>query len=346
MTTKTHRESAPQARPASEGALEARDSLRHRPRRLRRTAAIRALVRETRLSPDNFIYPLFVCTGEGKRREVGSMPGVFQLSVDEAVREAAAAKADGVPGVLLFGLPDQKDPVGSGAYDPEAPVQTATRAIKQEVPGLLVITDVCLCEYTSHGHCGILVDEEIVNDVTVEQLARAALSHAAAGADIVAPSDMMDGRVGRIRAALDEAGFAQTAIMSYAAKYCSAFYGPFRDAADSAPAFGDRRSHQMDPANVEEALREVALDIDEGADIVMVKPALAYLDVIARVKAEFGYPTAAYHVSGEYAMLKAAARNGWIDEPRAMMETLTAIRRAGAEIIITYYAREAARALA
>jgi porphobilinogen synthase len=346
MTTKTHRETAHQAHPAPEGAIEARDSMRHRPRRLRRTAAIRALVRETRLSPDNFIYPLFVCTGEGKRREVGSMPGVFQLSVDEAVREAAAAKADGVPGVLLFGLPDQKDPVGSGAYDPEAPVQAATRAIKQEVPGLLVITDVCLCEYTSHGHCGILVEEEIVNDVTVEQLVRAALSHAAAGADIVAPSDMMDGRVGRIRTALDDAGFTQTAIMSYAAKYCSAFYGPFRDAADSAPAFGDRRSHQMDPANVEEAMREVALDIDEGADIVMVKPALAYLDVIARVKAEFGYPTAAYHVSGEYAMLKAAARNGWIDEPRAMMETLTAIRRAGAEIIITYYAREAARALA
>jgi porphobilinogen synthase len=247
---------------------------------------------------------------------------------------------------LLFGLPDEKDAVGSGAYDPEAPVQAATRAIKQELPGLLVITDVCLCEYTSHGHCGILVDDEIANDVTVEQLVRAALSHAAAGADIVAPSDMMDGRVGRIRLALDGAGFTQTAIMSYAAKYCSAFYGPFRDAAESAPAFGDRRSHQMDPANVEEAIREVALDIDEGADIVMVKPALAYLDVIARVKQEFGYPTAAYHVSGEYAMLKAAARNGWLDEPRAMMETLTAIRRAGAEIIITYYAREAARALA
>ena len=346
MTTKTQRETAHRAHSVSDGNIETRDSMRHRPRRLRRTAAVRRLVRETRLSPDNFIYPLFVCTGEGKRREVGSMPGVFQLSVDEAVREAAAAKADGIPGVLLFGLPDQKDPVGSGAYDPDAPVQAATRAIKQEVPGLLVITDVCLCEYTSHGHCGILVEEEIVNDVTVEQLVRAALSHAAAGADIVAPSDMMDGRVGRIRTALDDAGFTQTAIMSYEAKYCSAFYGPFRDAADSAPAFGDRRSHQMDPANVEEAIREVALDIDEGADIVMVKPALAYLDVIARVKAEFGYPTAAYHVSGEYAMLKAAARNGWIDEPRAMMETLTAIRRAGAEIIITYYAREAARALA
>ena len=319
--------------------------LRRRPRRLRRTAGIRALVRETRLSPDNFIYPLFICPGKGQRREVGAMPGVYQLSVDEAVREAAAAKSDGVPGVLLFGLPEEKDVVGSAAHDPEGPVQTAIRAIKQEVPGLLVITDVCLCEYTSHGHCGIIVDDEIANDVTVEQLARAALSHAVAGADIVAPSDMMDGRVGRIRAALDDAGFTQTAIMSYAAKYCSAFYGPFRDAADSAPAFGDRRSHQMDPANVDEAIREVALDIEEGADIVMVKPALTYLDVIARVKTEFGYPTAAYHVSGEYSMLKAAARNGWSDEPRAMMETLTSIRRAGADIIITYYAREAARAL-
>jgi porphobilinogen synthase len=319
--------------------------LRRRPRRLRRSAAMRALVRETRLSPDNFIYPLFVCPGEGQRREVGSMPGVFQLSVDEVVREAAATKSDGVPGVLLFGLPEEKDVIGSTAYDPEGPVQAAIRAIKQEVPGLLVVTDVCLCEYTSHGHCGIVVDDEIANDVTVEQLVRAALSHAGAGADVVAPSDMMDGRVGRIRTALDESGFQQTAILAYAAKYCSAFYGPFRDAADSAPAFGDRRSHQMDPANVEEALREVALDIDEGADMVMVKPALTYLDVIARVKSEFGYPTAAYHVSGEYAMLKAAARNGWIDEPRAMMETLTSIRRAGADIIITYYAREAARAL-
>ncbi len=319
--------------------------LRHRPRRLRRSAALRAMVRETRLSPDNFMYPLFAATGEGKRKEVGSMPGVYQLSVDEIVKEAAAAKADGVPGVLLFGLPDSKDAAGTGASDPEGPVQSAVRAIKKEVPGLLVVTDVCLCEYTSHGHCGILDGEEILNDVTVEELARAALSHAAAGADIVAPSDMMDGRVGRIRETLDQAGFSQVAIMSYAAKYCSAFYGPFREAADSAPAFGDRRSHQMDPANVEEALREVALDLDEGADIVMVKPAVHYLDVISRVKDEFGVPVAAYHVSGEYAMLKAAARNGWIDEPRAMMETLTSIRRAGAEIIITYYAREAARAL-
>ena len=319
--------------------------LRHRPRRLRRSAAIRALVRETRLSPDMFVYPLFVCSGEGQRREVASMPGVFQLSVDEAVREAAAARADGVPGVLLFGLPDEKDAVGSAAYDADAPVQSAVRALKRELPELLVITDVCLCEYTSHGHCGLLEGGEIVNDASVEQLARAALSHAAAGADIVAPSDMMDGRVGRIRDALDDAGYSQTGIMSYAAKYCSAFYGPFRDAAGSTPAFGDRRSHQMDPGNVEEALREVSLDIEEGADIVMVKPAMTYLDVIARVKAEFGLPTAAYHVSGEYAMLKAAAQKGWLDEPRAMMETLTSIKRAGADIIITYYAREAARAL-
>ena len=320
--------------------------LRKRPRRLRRTAGIRAMVRETRLSPDNLLYPLFVVTGEGQRREVSSMPGVFQLSVDEVVREAAAAKAEGVPGVLLFGLPDTKDAAGSGAADPEGPVQTAVRALKRDVPGLVVVTDVCLCEYTSHGHCGILDGDEIVNDATVEELARTALSHAAAGADIVAPSDMMDGRVGRIRDVLDAAGFSQTAVMAYAAKYCSAYYGPFRDAADSAPAFGDRRSHQMDPGNVEEAMREVQLDIEEGADIVMVKPALTYLDVIWRVKETFRLPTAAYHVSGEYSMLKAAARNGWIDEPRAMMETLTSIRRAGADIVITYYAREAARALA
>ena len=302
-------------------------------------------MRETRLSPEMFVEPLFVRSGEGQRLAIGSMPGVYQLSVDEAVREAAAIKAAGIPAVILFGLPDEKDAIGSSAYDAEAPVQSAVRAIKREVPGLVVVTDVCLCEYTSHGHCGIVVDEEVANDPSVEQLVRAALSHAAAGVDVVAPSDMMDGRVGRIREGLDEAGFTQVAIMSYAAKYCSAFYGPFREAADSAPAFGDRRSHQMDPANVEEALREVELDIDEGADIVMIKPAVTYLDVIARVKAEFGLPTAAYHVSGEYAMLKAAARNGWIDEPRAMMETLTAIRRAGADIIITYYSREAAKLL-
>ena len=307
---------------------------------------MRALVRETRLSPDNFVLPLFVCKGEGVRREVGSMPGVFNLSVDEAVREASLAKADGVNAVLLFGIPDHKDDIGSGAFDPEAPVQAAVRAIKRDVPGMLVITDVCLCEYTEHGHCGLIVDEQIVNDATVDLLVRAALSHAAAGADIVAPSDMMDGRVSAMRQGLDEHGYEGVAIMSYAAKYCSAFYGPFRDAAGSTPKFGDRRTHQMDPANVEEALREVALDIEEGADIIMVKPALAYLDVIAKVKDAFRVPTAAYHVSGEYAMLKAAARNGWIDEERAMLETLTAIRRAGAEIIITYYAREAARALA
>ncbi len=320
--------------------------LTRRLRRLRTSPAMRALVRETRLSPDMFVLPLFVCEGEGVRREVGSMPGVFNLSVDEAVREASLAKADGVNSVILFGIPDQKDDLGSAAYDPEAPVQSAVRALKREVAGLLVITDVCLCEYTDHGHCGLVIDDEIANDPTVEQLARAAVSHAAAGADIVAPSDMMDGRVGAIREALDERGFDSVAIMSYAAKYSSAFYGPFRDAAGSTPRFGDRRSHQMDPANADEALREVEQDIREGADIVMVKPAVAYLDVIRRVKDAFGYPTAAYHVSGEYAMLKAAAQNGWIDEQRAMLETLTSIRRAGAEIIITYYAREAARAIA
>jgi porphobilinogen synthase len=315
-------------------------------RRLRRTETLRALVRETRLSPDIFVLPLFVCEGEGVRREVSSMPGVFNLSVDEAVKEVAAARAVGVKSVLLFGLPEHKDAIGSAASDPNAPVQAAVRAIKRELPDVLVITDVCLCEYTDHGHCGIIAGDEIVNDPTVEQLVRASISHAEAGADIVAPSDMMDGRVGAIRQALDERGFDNTIILSYAAKYCSAFYGPFRDAAGSAPKFGDRRSHQMDPANVVEALREVALDIEEGADMVMVKPAMPYLDVLHRVKEQFGYPTAAYHVSGEYAMLKAAARNGWIDERRAMLECLTSIRRAGADIIITYYAVEAARVLA
>ena len=314
-------------------------------RRLRTSEALRAMVRETRLSPDMFILPLFVCEGEGVRREVSSMPGVFNLSVDEAVKETAGAKADGIRSVLLFGLPDHKDEVGSAAYDSDAPVQSAIRAIKREVPESLVITDVCLCEYTDHGHCGIIEDGEITNDPSVEQLVRAAVSHATAGADIVAPSDMMDGRVGAIREALDDRGFENVAIMSYAAKYCSAFYGPFRDAAASAPKFGDRRSHQMDPANALEALREVEQDIEEGADIVMVKPALPYLDVITRVKETFGYPTAAYQVSGEYSMLKAAARNGWIDEKRAMLETLTAIRRAGADMVITYYAREIALAL-
>jgi len=320
-------------------------SLTRRPRRLRRTEAIRSLVRETRLTPDCFIYPLFVCEGEGVRREIPSMPGICQLSVDEAVTEAAAAKAEGIPAVLLFGLPDEKDPTGSAAADPDAPVQTAIRALKRAVSGLLVVTDVCLCEYTSHGHCGIVDGDEILNDATVMQLAQAALSHAVAGADVVAPSDMMDGRVAAIRRTLDDRGFDQTAIMSYAAKYCSGFYGPFREAADSTPQFGDRRSHQMDPANVEEALREVEIDLAEGADIVMVKPALPYLDVLTKVKERFGHPTAAYQVSGEYAMLKAAAQRGWLDEPRVMIEMLTGIRRAGADMIITYYAREAARLL-
>jgi porphobilinogen synthase len=291
------------------------------------------------------VLPLFVCEGEGVRREVPSMPGVYNLSVDEAVREVERARGDGIRSVLLFGIPDTKDDIGSLAYDPGAPVQSAIRAIKQELPDVLVATDVCLCEYTDHGHCGIVIGGEIANDPSVDQLVRAAVSHAAAGADIVAPSDMMDGRVGAIRHALDERGFEHTAIMSYAAKYCSAFYGPFRDAAGSTPRFGDRKTHQMDPANVREALREVEQDVEEGADIVMVKPALPYLDVIARVKDRFGYPTAAYHVSGEYAMLKAAAGNGWLDEQRAMLESMTAIRRAGADIIITYYARDVARAI-
>lgn len=316
-----------------------------RARRLRRSPGIRSLVRETRLSAEQFLYPLFICTGDGIRRDVPSMPGVVQLSVDEAVREVEAARADGVPGVLLFGIPAHKDDIGSAASDADAPVQSAVRAIKRSSPDTVVVTDVCLCEYTSHGHCGVLVDREVANDPTVEQLVRSAVSHAVAGADIVAPSDMMDGRVGAIRHALDERGFEQVAIMSYSAKYCSAFYGPFRDAADSAPKFGDRRTHQMDPANVEEAFRQVELDLEQGADIVMVKPALPYLDVLTRVKERFGQPTAAYQVSGEYAMIKAAAARGWIDEPRIMMETLTAIARAGADIIITYYAREAARAL-
>jgi porphobilinogen synthase len=319
--------------------------LRKRPRRLRRTAGLRALVRETRLSPDQFVYPLFVCEGTGVRKPVSSMPGVFQLSVDEAVTEAKAARADGVGAVLLFGLPAEKDAEGSAAWDPQGPVPRAVRAMVAGIPDLTVITDVCLCEYTEHGHCGILDGERILNDPTVERLVRSALVHAEAGAHVVAPSDMMDGRVGAIREALDARGFEEVSILSYAVKYCSAFYGPFREAAESAPQFGDRRSPHMDPANADEALREVALDLEEGADMVMVKPAVPYLDIVSRVKRELGVPTAAYHVSGEYSMLKAAAANGWIDETRAMMETLTAIRRAGADIIVTYYAREAARLL-
>ena len=337
MTVPTH--------PRREEMPTTKLNLTRRLRRLRRSPAMRDLIRETRLTPEMLVYPLFVCPGSGVRREVPSMPGVSQLSVDEVEREAEAAAQEGIRAVLLFGLPDHKDETGSSAYDPEAPVQAAVRAIKQRVSDLLVVTDVCLCEYTSHGHCGIVTGDEIVNDATVTQLARAAVSHAEAGADIVAPSDMMDGRVAAIREALDAAGCEDTAIMSYAAKYCSAYYGPFRDAVDSAPAFGDRRTHQMDPANVEEALREVALDLEEGADIVIVKPAIHYLDVITRIKDEFRYPTAAYHVSGEYAMLKAAAQNGWLDEDRAMLECLTSIKRAGADIVITYYARAAARLL-
>ncbi|MEE3201672.1 MAG: porphobilinogen synthase [Acidobacteriota bacterium] len=319
--------------------------LRRRPRRLRRSASIRDVVRETKLSPEDLVYPLFACPGSGVRQEVPSMPGVFQLSVDQIVTEALAAATEGVRGVLLFGLPESKDNTGSGADDTNAPVQSAIRAIKKEMPELLVITDVCLCEYTSHGHCGIIDGTNIMNDATVDRLTSVAVSHAEAGADLVAPSDMMDGRIGAIRDALDTNLFTEVGIMAYAAKYCSAYYGPFRDAADSTPAFGDRRTHQMDPANVDEALREVELDLEEGADIVMVKPALHYLDVIARVKSEFRCPTAGYHVSGEYSMLKAAALNGWLDETRAMLEALTAIKRAGADIVVTYYAREAARLL-
>ena len=319
--------------------------LTRRPRRLRRTAALRAMVRETRLSADQLVYPLFVCEGTAVRRAVSSMPGVFQLSVDQAVKEAAAARADGVGAVLVFGLPAAKDAEGSGAWDADGPVARAVRGIVAEVPELVVITDVCLCEYTEHGHCGLLDGERILNDETVERLVQSALVHAEAGAHVVAPSDMMDGRVGAIREALDARGFEDVAILSYAVKYCSAFYGPFREAADSAPKFGDRRSHQMDPANSDEALREAALDVEEGADMVMVKPAVPYLDIVSRVKRELRVPTAAYHVSGEYAMLKAAAANGWLDETRAMLETLLSIRRAGADIIVTYYARDAARLL-
>ena len=314
----------------------------HRGRRLRRTEPLRALVRETRLSPERLILPLFVQSGEGVREPVGSMPGVFRASVDETLADAADAARLGLGGVLLFGIPDDKDEEGSGAWADDGVVQRAVRALKREHPDLLVMTDVCLCEYTSHGHCGIVHDGEVLNDPTLELLARTAVSHARAGADVVAPSDMMDGRVARVREALDDADLEGVPILSYAAKYASAFYGPFRDAAASAPAFGDRRGYQMDPANQDEALREVWRDIDEGADIVMVKPALAYLDVIHRVKRETGWPVAAYHVSGEYAAVMAAAERGWLDGERAMMESLVSIARAGADTVITYWAREAA----
>jgi len=317
----------------------------YRPRRLRRTDALRSLVRETVLAPSQLVLPLFVRPGTGVRVPVSSMAGVAQTSVDELVRDAAAAAEQGVGGVLLFGIPEHKDETGSGAWDDAGPVQEGIRALKRELPQLVVITDVCMCEYTSHGHCGVLVNGEVDNDRTLELLAREALSHARAGADIVAPSDMMDGRVGAIRTALDDAGFASTSILSYAAKFASAYYGPFREAAESTPQSGDRRGYQMDVSNVNEALRETWQDIDEGADMVMVKPAGPFLDVIARVKQDTGYPLAAYQVSGEYAMIHAAAERGWIDLERAMMESLTGIRRAGADVVISYFAVQAAKLL-
>ena len=315
----------------------------HRPRRLRRTEALRGFVRETRLSTSGLVYPMFACPGTKVRAEVSSMPGIFQQSVDQVVEECREVAGLGIPAVILFGLPDKKDEVGSEASDPNGAVQRAIEAIRKEKLDLLVITDVCLCEYTSHGHCGVIEKGDVANDPSVERLAAAALSHARAGADIVAPSDMMDGRVGAIRQKLDANGFEDVAILSYAAKYCSGFYGPFREAAQSAPQFGDRRSYQMDPANAREALREVALDLEEGADMIMVKPALPYLDIIQRVRERFDVPVAAYNVSGEYAMVKAAARNGWIDEQRVVLEILTGIQRAGAEIVLTYHAKDVAR---
>jgi porphobilinogen synthase len=333
-------------------------------RRLRRTPALRSMVRETRLTPESLVYPLFVCPGESVRKEVRSMPGVFNFSIDEAVAEAQEAHSLGVPAVILFGLPEKKDEVATGAWEEDGIVQRAARTMKREIPELLLIGDVCLCEYTSHGHCGVVkpaaprplgaavasppaagTDYEIVNDATLELLSRTSVSLARAGVDIIAPSDMMDGRVAAIRKALDESGFENTPVLSYAAKFASAFYGPFREAADSAPQFGDRRSYQMDGANFREAMREIATDIEEGADIIMVKPAMPYLDVIAAARERFDLPIAAYQVSGEYAMIEAAARNNWIDRERVMLESLTSIRRAGASIILTYYAKDAARLL-
>jgi porphobilinogen synthase len=334
----------------------------NRLRRLRRTETLRSLVRETRLTPESFVYPLFVCPGSGIRKEVRSMPGVFNLSVDEAVKEAREVQALGVPSIILFGLPEKKDEAATGAWADDGIVQRAAHAIKSEARDLLIMGDVCLCEYMSHGHCGIVksspqslgaaaappatAEYEIVNDASLEILARTAVSLAQSGVDIIAPSDMMDGRVGAIRKALDHAGYTNTPILSYAAKYASGFYGPFREAADSAPQFGDRRSYQMDPANLREAMREIELDVEEGADMIMVKPAMPYLDVIAAARERFDLPLAAYQVSGEYAMIEAAARNQWIDRERVMMESLLCIRRAGASMILTYYAKEAARLLA
>jgi porphobilinogen synthase len=314
-----------------------------RPRRLRRTEAIRSLARETRLSTHGFIYPMFVCPGQSVRNPIGSMPGVAQQSVDKFLEECREVEQLGIPGIILFGIPDKKDARGSEAYAADGVVQRAIEAVRGAKLNLLVMTDVCLCEYTDHGHCGIVENGEVKNDPTLELLAAESLSHARAGADIIAPSDMMDGRVGAIRKALDSAGFEDIAIMSYAAKYCSGFYGPFREAAESAPQFGDRRGYQMDPANAREAIREVELDLAEGADMIMVKPALAYLDIIHRVRETFGVPVGAYNVSGEFAMVKAAAANGWIDEKRIVLEILTGIQRAGASIVLTYHAKDVAR---
>jgi porphobilinogen synthase len=315
----------------------------HRMRRLRKSKALRSLVRETRLAPTQFILPLFACPGQGVRREISSMPGNYQLSIDELVKECAEAARLGIGGVILFGIPAVKDELASGAYADDGIVQQAVRAVKREVPKLLVMTDVCNCEYTSHGHCGLVVEGEVKNDPTLEWLAKGAVSHARAGADIVAPSDMMDGRVAAIRAALDAAGFPDTPILSYAAKFASVFYGPFREAAESTPQFGDRRSYQMDPANGREAMREIELDLEEGADMIMVKPAMPYLDVIRQARDRFEIPLGAYQVSGEFSMLVAAIQKGWLDRDRAILESLTSIRRAGADFILTYFAKDAAR---
>ncbi len=317
----------------------------YRPRRLRANETIRRMVRETTLSPDNFIYPLFVTHGKGVKKEIGSMPGNYQQSIDNLVKDCEEVHGLGIPAVILFGIPERKDEMGSEAYSDEGIVQHAIKAIKNKLPDLMVITDVCMCEYTSHGHCGVIKNGVVQNDATLELLAKEALSHAKAGADMVAPSDMMDGRVAAIRDILDDEGFENIPIMSYAAKYASGFYGPFREAAESTPEFGDRRSYQMDPPNSREALREVELDIEEGADIIMVKPALSYLDIISQVKQEFNMPVAAYNVSGEFSMVKAAAKLGWIDGERVMMEVLTSIKRAGADMILTYHAKEAAALL-
>jgi len=314
----------------------------YRPRRLRKNENFRRLVRETRLSVDDLVYPLFAVTGKGVKKPINSMPGNFQMSIDHLVKEVQKTKDMGIPAVLLFGIPDKKDEVASGAFAKDGIIQQAVRRIKDKVPDILVITDVCLCEYTSHGHCGMLEGHDVDNDTTLEVLAETAVSHAKAGADMVAPSAMMDGQVGAIREALDEEGFEDVPIMAYSAKYASCFYGPFREAAESAPQFGDRKAYQMDPPNSDEAIREIGLDVEEGADVIMVKPALAYLDVIRRTREEFDLPIAAYNVSGEFSMIKAAANLGWLDGERAMMETLTAIKRAGADIILTYFAQEAA----